>query len=235
VIEFLHVTKTYDGAYTALSDVTLFVDKGEFAFLTGRSGAGKTTLLKHIYMEERPTGGQVFVCGFDSKYTTKRDIPFLRRRMGIVFQDFRLLPDRSVFENVAFAARVIGMPERQVKRRTFEVLAATGIGHKSTHLPAQLSGGEQQRICIARAMINDPWVLLADEPTGNLDPVVGDEIFNLLRSINSAGTTVIMSTHEQRFIEHSHYRRITLERGSLVSGGSATLKPKLHHHTGAFR
>ena len=225
MIEFLHVSKSYPGDYQALCDVSLFIDKGEFVFLTGRSGAGKTTFLKHIYIEERPSVGQVFVFGYDAKYIRRGEIPFLRRRLGIVFQDFKLLTDRNVFENVAFAARAAGMSERQVKRRTFEVLAATGIGHKCVQNPASLSGGEQQRVCIARAMVNDPLVLLADEPTGNLDPLVADDIFQLLRNINTAGTTVVMSTHELRFLEHSHYRRINLERGALTSGGGAALKP----------
>ena len=227
MIEFLHVSKSYQSGYQALCDVTLFIDKGEFVFLTGRSGAGKTTFLKHIYMDERPSTGQVFVCGYDAKYIRHSEVPFLRRHLGIVFQDFKLLTDRNVFENVAFAARAAGMSERQVKRRTFEVLAATGIAHKCVQNPGTLSGGEQQRVCIARAIVNDPLVLLADEPTGNLDPVVADDIFKLLREVNSAGTTVVMSTHELRFIEHSHYRRINLERGALTSGGGAALKPMM--------
>jgi len=226
VIQFSHVTKTYDEQFTALSHVSLFIDKGEFLFLTGASGAGKTTLLKHIYMEEVPTRGQVFVCGHDSKYIRRKEIPFLRRKLGIVFQDFRLLHDRSVFENVAFATRVTGVDERRMKRRVYDVLSLTGLSHKCTYYPAQLSGGEQQRVCIARAIVNDPWVVLADEPTGNLDMEVSREILALLQEINSWGTTVLLATHDLHLIESFHYRRLVLNRGTLVKGGDASVKPK---------
>jgi len=226
MIQFLHVTKRYDNTYDALSDVSFFIDKAEFVFLTGASGAGKTTLLKHIYMEEFPTSGEVFVCGYDSKFTRKSDLPFLRRKMGIVFQDFRLLNDRNIFENVAFALRVIGKRERDIKRKVFEVLALTGLSHKCFNFPNQLSGGEQQRVAIARAVVNDPWVLLADEPTGNLDLAVSKDIFELLQTINSWGTTVIMSTHDLNLIEPYHYRRLVLSRGCLIKGSDATVKPK---------
>ncbi len=233
MIEFSHVYKQYDDHYPVLKDINLFVDKAEFVFLTGASGAGKTTLLKHIYMEEFPTTGQVFVCGHESKNPKRSDLPFirrtipmLRRKLGIVFQDFRLLNDRNVFENIAFAIRATGASERIIKRKVFEVLAKTGLSHKCSHIPSQLSGGEQQRICIARAMVNDPLVLLADEPTGNLDVDISHEIFNLLKEINSWGTTVIMATHDQNLIEQYHYRRLVLDRGSLIKGGDSTVKPK---------
>lgn len=226
MIEFLHVNKRFDGQFNTLNDINLFIDKGEFIYLTGASGAGKTTLLKHIYMEEKPTTGQVFVCGYESKYIRRKDIPFLRRKLGIVFQDFRLLHDRNVFENVAFAIRVTGMKERLVKRKVFEVLAQTGLSHKCSYSPNQLSGGEQQRVCLARAIVNDPLVLLADEPTGNLDIEISQEIFSLLQKINSWGTTVIMATHDITFIEKYHYRRIKLELGSVKGGSNSTLKPK---------
>lgn len=226
MIEFSHVSKTYDNTFSALNDISFFVDKGEFVFLTGASGAGKTTLLKHIYMEEFPSVGQVFVCGFESKYVRRRDIPQLRRKLGIVFQDFRLLNDRDVFENVAFAMRVIGTPERMVKRKVFEVLALTGLSHKCSYNPTQLSGGEQQRVCIARAIANDPWVLLADEPTGNLDLGVSMEIFSLLQKINHWGTTVIMATHDPYLLDRYPYRRVVLERGVLTQGGDRAVKPK---------
>ncbi|MBD3322009.1 MAG: cell division ATP-binding protein FtsE [Chitinivibrionales bacterium] len=226
MIRFSHVTKQYDGQFTALNNVTFFIDKGEFLFLTGASGAGKTTLLKHIYMEEIPSSGQVFVCGHDSKYTKKKHLPYLRRKLGIVFQDFRLLFDRDVFENVAFAIRATGASERKVKRKVFEVLAQTGLSHKVSYFPSQLSGGEQQRVCIARAIVNDPWVLLADEPTGNLDIDVSREIMDLLQQINTWGTTVIMATHDLQLIESRHYRQIELSRGSLVGGSDSTVKPK---------
>ena len=226
MIEFLHVNKRFNGQFNALNDINLFIDKAEFVFLTGASGAGKTTLLKHIYMEERPTTGQVFIRGYNSKYTVRRDVPKLRRKLGIVFQDFRLLYDRNVFENVAFAVRVTGMKERTIKRKVFEVLAQTGLSHKCSYMPNQLSGGEQQRLCISRAIVNDPLVLLADEPTGNLDIDVSIEIFELLKKINSWGTTVIMATHDLHFIERYHYRRITLDHGFLIKGSNSTVKPK---------
>ncbi|MFP4013824.1 MAG: cell division ATP-binding protein FtsE [Chitinispirillaceae bacterium] len=233
MIQFSHVTKEYEGGFRALEDLSFFIDKGEFVFLTGASGAGKTTLLKHIYMEEKPTKGQVLVSEYDSKSIRHKDLPFLRRELGIVFQDFRLLNDRNVFENVAFSLRVTGTPERDVKRKVFKVLAHTGLSHKCSNYPAQLSGGEQQRVCIARAIVNEPWILLADEPTGNLDNTVSKEIFGLLQTINSWGTTVIMATHDLHLIAPYHYRTIELSRGVLTAGGDNTLKPKIF--TGAIR
>jgi cell division transport system ATP-binding protein len=230
VIQFSHVTKIYDGGFEAIHDISLFIDKGEFVLLIGESGAGKTTLLKHMYMEESPTAGQVFVCGYESKYMRHKDIPKLRRKLGIVFQDFRLLHDRNVFENVAFALRVTGVRERMVKRKVWEVLALTGLSHKSLFFPAQLSGGEQQRVCIARAIVNSPLVLLADEPTGNLDVGVSLEIFSLLQHINSWGTTVVVATHDTHLIEKYHYRHLVLHRGGLVSGGNLSIKPKIYEN-----
>jgi cell division transport system ATP-binding protein len=224
MIRFLHVSKVFGGRNGALSDVSFFIDKAEFVFLTGASGAGKTTLLKHIYMEEFPTRGQVLIGAYDSKYMKQKDIPFLRRKLGIVFQDFRLLSDRDVFENVAFAMRVTGVKERTVKRKVFEVLALTGLSHKCSYLPQQLSGGEQQRVCIARAIVNDPEIVLADEPTGNLDLGVSKEILSLFQRVNSRGTTVIMATHDRNLIEQHHYREIVLFRGHLIKGGDALMK-----------
>ena len=226
MIQFLHVSKEYEGGFRALNALSFFIDKAEFVFLTGASGAGKTTLLKHIYMEESPSKGQVLVCGYDSRSIRHNDLPYLRRKLGIVFQDFRLLHDRNVFENVAFALRVTGTPEREVKRRVFKVLAHTGLSHKCGNYPTQLSGGEQQRVSIARAIVNEPWVLLADEPTGNLDQVVSQEIFELLQRINSWGTTVIMATHDMNLIAPYHYRTIELSRGTLIKGADATQRPK---------
>jgi cell division transport system ATP-binding protein len=224
MIRFLHVTKLYDGHSGALSDVSLFIDKAEFVFLTGASGAGKTTLLKHIYMEEFPTRGQVLIGTYDSKYMRQKDLPFLRRKLGIVFQDFRLLSDRDVFENVAFAIRVTGAPERKVKRKVFEVLALTGLSHKCSYYPHQVSGGEQQRVCIARAIVNDPEIVLADEPTGNLDLGVSKDILSLFQKINSWGTTVLMATHDRNLIEQYHYREIVLSHGKLVKGQDSNVK-----------
>ena len=216
MIQFSHVTKDYKGGFTAIRDLSFAVEKGEFVFLCGASGAGKTTVLKLIYMDEPPSSGRVFVCGYDSYAMRPRDIPLLRRKLGVVFQDFRLLPDRTTFENVAFALRVTGRKERQIKRKVFEVLAATGLSHKASFYPDQLSGGEQQRVCIARAVVNDPWLLLADEPTGNLDWEVSKDILALLQSINSSGTTVVMATHDTQLIASYHYRKIMLHRGILV-------------------
>ncbi|MGB7567620.1 MAG: cell division ATP-binding protein FtsE [Chitinivibrionales bacterium] len=227
MIRFLHVTKLFDGQSAALVDVSFFIDKAEFVFLSGASGAGKTTLLKHIYMEEFPTQGQVLVGGYDSKYMKKSQVPFLRRKLGIVFQDFRLLSDRNVFENVAFAMRVTGRKEREVKRKVFEVLSLTGLSHKCSYVPQKLSGGEQQRVCIARAIVNDPEIVLADEPTGNLDVGVSQEILSLFRTINSRGTTVLMATHDRALIEQHHYREIVLSRGALLKGGDASVKLKM--------
>ncbi len=226
MIQFSHVSKIYDGKFTALDDVSFFIDKGEFVFLTGASGAGKTTLLKHIYMEEKPTSGQVVACGTESRYVRPRHIPFLRRKLGIVFQDFKLLSDRDVFENVAFPLRVTGEHDRVVKRKVFEVLAQTGLSHKRSYYPAQLSGGEQQRVCIARSIVNDPWVVMADEPTGNLDSALSQEILSLLKTINSWGTTVIMSTHDLSIVRQHHYRHLVMDKGRLVCGSERLAKPK---------
>lgn len=229
MIHFSHVSKTFDKSMPVFYDISFFIDKGEFIFLTGISGAGKTTLLKHIFMEELPSTGSVFVCGFDSRTIKKeRNIPSLRRKLGIVFQDFRLLHDRNVYENVAFSLRVTGKKERHIKRKVFEVLSLTGLSHKCFHFPAQLSGGEQQRVSIARAIVNDPWVLIADEPTGNLDISISMEIFSLLQKINSWGTTVIMATHDLTLIEPYHYRHFKLANSKLISGNNITCKPKLH-------
>jgi cell division transport system ATP-binding protein len=216
MIHFSHVTKEYPGGFVAIRDISFSVEKGDFVFLCGASGAGKSTVLKHIYMDDRPSVGRVFVCGFDSHNLHTRDVQLLRRKLGVVFQDFKLLNDRNIFENVAFALRVTGVKERCINRRVFDVLAWTGLSHKSFYFPHQLSGGEQQRVAIARAIVNDPWVLLADEPTGNLDIEVSKEIFSLLQTINSRGTTVVMATHDMQLIEPYHYRRIMLSHGAQV-------------------
>ena len=226
MIEFTHVTKSYEQSSAVLHDLSFKIEKAEFIFLTGVSGAGKTTLLKLIFMEEKPSSGSVFVCGFDSKNINSGKLPFLRRKLGIVFQDFRLLEDRNIYENVAFTLRVIGKKEHEIKRKVFEVLSFTGLSHKCFHFPQQLSGGEQQRVAIARAVINDPWVLLADEPTGNLDISISHEIFNLLQTINSWGTTVIMATHDLALIQPYHYRQLILSQGRLAGGQDIACKPK---------
>jgi cell division transport system ATP-binding protein len=228
MIHFSHVSKSYGKSSPVFQDISFKIEKAEFIFLTGISGAGKTTLLKHIFMEELPSSGSVFVCGFDSNTMRKNNLPYLRRKLGIVFQDFRLLNDRNVFENVAFSLRVTGKKDHYIKRKVFEVLSLTGLSHKCFHFPAQLSGGEQQRVSIARAIVNDPWVLIADEPTGNLDISISQEIFHLLQKINSWGTTVIMATHDLNLIEPYHYRHFILSGGKLISGNDITCKPKLN-------
>lgn len=227
MIQFTHVAKMYDKSSTVFHDISFKIEKAEFIFLTGVSGAGKTTLMKLIFMEEFPSSGSVFVCGYDSKKMTSGMLPYLRRKLGIVFQDFRLLDDRNVYENVAFTLRVIGKRDHEIKRKVFEVLSLTGLSHKCFHFPHQLSGGEQQRVAIARAIVNDPWILLADEPTGNLDIDISYEIFQLLQLINSWGTTVIMATHDLTLIEPYHYRHLILSNGKLTGGMDITCKPKI--------
>jgi len=224
MIHFFHVTKTYEDNWKALDDVTFKINKGEFVFLTGHSGAGKTTLLKLIYMDERPDferGGQVLINFgndvFDSKNTPDGMVQALRRRIGIVFQDFKLLNDRNVFENVALALRIAGYRGKEIKARVFDALAMVGISQKRFSMPYTLSGGEQQRVAIARAMVHDPYILLADEPTGNLDPENATEVFQIFKEINARGTAVLMATHNPGFYMDSPFRRLTLKRGQLLN------------------
>lgn len=225
MIHFMHVTKTYAQGWKALDDVSFKINKGEFVFLTGHSGAGKTTILRHIYMDERPDverGGQVLVhlsseFSFDSKNTPDKHIQRLRRKLGIVFQDFKLLNDRNVFENIALALRIAGYAPNQIKPRVFEAMTLVGISHKRTDMPYTLSGGEQQRVAIARAMVHDPYILLADEPTGNLDPENAQEVFAIFKEINARGTAIVMATHNPSFYMESSFRRLVLERGRLLN------------------
>jgi cell division transport system ATP-binding protein len=222
MISFIHVSKSYEKDWKALADVHFRLDRGEFVFLTGPSGAGKTTVLKLIYMDERPDVGEVLISfnkdlAYRSTETSMSKIQFLRRRLGIVFQDFKLLPDRSVFENVAFALRVAGYSNQRIKQRVYEVLTLTGISHKARNLPHQLSGGEQQRVSIARAMANEPYIVLADEPTGNLDPQTSKEIVKIFQNIHASGTAVLMATHDYGLINSLPYRRLMLNRGALMN------------------
>ncbi len=212
IIRMTNVQMRYPNG-EGLKRVNLSVEQGEFVFLVGPSGAGKSTVLKLIYMAERPTQGQVQVGQYNSAKITRRDIPYLRRQLGIIFQDFRLLDDRNVFENVAFALRVIGKRKKDIKRRVLKVLADVGISHKRYQMPYELSGGEQQRVAIARALANEPFVLLADEPTGNLDPVTANEVMMLLEAINLKGTAVVMATHNYDLVKRFKHRVVRLEGG----------------------
>jgi cell division transport system ATP-binding protein len=216
VIRFQHVYKEYPRTGLALQDVSLFVAKGEFAFLTGPSGAGKSTLLKLTYMEELPTKGDVWVSGVRAKGVKRADVAKLRRRLGVVFQDFRLLEDRTAEANVAFALEVIGTPRSQIPGKVARALTQVGLASKGTSYPRELSGGEQQRVAIARALVNDPFVLIADEPTGNLDERATRGIFQLLRDVNASGTAVVMATHNLDLVRRSDYRVIEMNRGQIV-------------------
>ncbi|MEP6729815.1 MAG: cell division ATP-binding protein FtsE [bacterium] len=216
MIRFTHVTKTYQRTGTAVDDVSLNIGKGEFVFFTGPSGAGKTTLLKMVYMEERPTSGEVRVSGTSSITARDREVAKLRRKLGIVFQDFRLLDNRTAEQNVAFALEVTGTPTAVIGPKVARVLTQVGLSGKGTAYPRELSGGEQQRVAIARALVNDPFVLIADEPTGNLDDRATRGIFQLLREINGAGTAVMMATHNLELIRRQEFRTIEMNRGAVV-------------------
>jgi cell division transport system ATP-binding protein len=218
MIRFDHVSKIYSraGEHAALKNLTFRVNKGEFVFLTGPSGAGKSTILKMIYMDERPTSGEVRISGYSSNDIKQRDIPKLRRRLGIVFQDFRLLEDRTAEQNVAFALEVTGAPRANIPNKVARALTQVGLASKSTAFPKELSGGEQQRVAFARALVNDPFVLVADEPTGNLDERATRGIYQLLREINAAGTAVLMATHNLELVRSSDYRTLEMNHGELV-------------------
>jgi cell division transport system ATP-binding protein len=216
MIRFTRVSKSYPRTGTAVNDVSLQVDKGEFVFLTGASGAGKSTLLKMIYMEERPTTGEVRVAGTSSVTAKSRDVAKLRRKLGIVFQDFRLLENRTIEQNVGFALEVIGAPQSVIGGKVARVLTQVGLAAKGRALPRELSGGEQQRAAIARALVNDPFALIADEPTGNLDDRATRGIFQLLREINAQGTSIVMATHNLELIRRNEFRTIEMARGQVV-------------------
>ena len=216
MIQAFHVTKQYDRESSALSDVTLQIERGEFCFLTGPSGAGKTTFLKLVFREELPSQGQILVGGRNVTAIPARQIPELRRSIGVVFQDFKLLKRKTILENVAFVLRILGVPAKEQKRRAFAALKSVGLHHKMHSYPLQLSGGEQQRVAIARALINEPILLLADEPTGNLDPDMAQEIMALFQEVNSRGTTVLVATHDRDLIRRVGRRVIALDHGKLV-------------------
>jgi len=219
VIETRRLSKVYSRGLYALRDLTLNVEKAEFVFLTGPSGAGKSTLLRLLLMQERPTEGEVFVNGHNLAMLSRREIQEYRRGIGFVFQDFKLIPSRTVVENVSFVPEVLGVPAANQRRRAFQVLKWVGLQHRMNAYPNDLSGGEQQRIAIARALVNDPVLLIADEPTGNLDPDLSLEIMNLLREINAGGTTVLVATHDRELIRLVGRRSITLDQGRVVEVG----------------
>ena len=225
ILRLTNVTMEYRSG-AAVRDISFELNKGEFLFLAGHSGAGKSTLLKLLSMAERPTTGEVRVSGFSSETIKEREIPKLRRRLGIVFQDFRLLPDRTAEANVAFALEVTGASRTSIRPKVARLLTQVGLASKSTAFPHELSGGEQQRVAIARALVNDPFVLLADEPTGNLDDKATHAIYLLLREINASGTAVVMATHDVSLIERTGLRFLELSRGALIFDGTDVARLK---------
>ena len=216
MIETHALGKAYGRGLYALRDLTLKVERGEFVFLTGPSGAGKSTLLRLLLLEERPTEGVAIVNGRNLVRMSSREVQAYRRSVGFVFQDFKLVPNKTVFENVSFALRVLGTPIEQQRRRTYQVLKWVGLQHRLQAYPLELSGGEQQRVAIARALVNEPQLVLADEPTGNLDPDLSLEIMNLFRDINASGTTVLVATHDRELIKWVGRRTVHLEHGRLL-------------------
>ena len=219
MIETYHLSKLYNRGVYALRDLTLTIDKGEFLFLTGPSGAGKSTLLRLLLREELPSDGDLRVAGRSLKDLSPSQVQAYRRSIGFVFQDFRLIPRMSVFQNVAFVMRVLGVPVATQQKKTFQVLKWVGLQHRMNAVPEELSGGEQQRIAIARALVNDPQLVLADEPTGNLDPDLSLEIMNLFREVNARGTTVIVATHDRELIRRVGRRAVTIAHGRIAEAG----------------
>ncbi len=220
MIEFTDVFKTYSEGNTALNGVSMQIEDGEFCFLVGPSGSGKSTIIKMITGELKPTAGTVHVNGYSLERIRKREVPFMRRTVGVVFQDFRLISNMTVYDNVAYAMRVIGAREKEIKERVPYVLDLVGMTDKQTRHPDELSGGEQQRLAIARALVNNPSTIIADEPTGNLDPAMSFEIMSLLQEINNLGTTVLVVTHERNLVELFEKRVIAIDEGLVVSDGT---------------
>ena len=225
MIQLYSVSKKYGPFREALLDVTFRVQPGEFVFLTGPSGAGKSTLLRLLFLEEAPTSGQILVNGRNIGVLPQSQIPYLRRTMGVVFQDFKLIGRKTVFENISFVQNVLGLPRVEQKRRAYQVLKRVGLHHQMNAYPDELSGGEQQRVAIARAIVNEPTVLLADEPTGNLDPVLSEEIMRLFVEFNIRGTTIVVATHDLEMIRRMGKRVLTLERGRLHDPDRAREQP----------
>lgn len=224
MIEFRNVSKVYNNGTEALHNINLKVEKGEFVFIVGSSGAGKSTFLKLITCEERPNEGQVLIDGQDISHIRKGKIPYVRRKMGLVFQDFRLIDHMTVYDNVAFAMRVVGASPKTIKKRMPYILGLVGLQHKAKHYPTEMSGGERQRVGLARALVNNPSMIIADEPTGNIDPALSYEIVDLLSAINERGTTVLMVTHEHSLVKHFHKRIIQIHSGEIVADTAAISK-----------
>ncbi|MBZ4656792.1 MAG: cell division ATP-binding protein FtsE [Thermoanaerobacter sp.] len=216
MIKFINVSKRYNKDIIALSNISFEIESGEFVFIVGPSGAGKSTLIKLLLKEEEPTSGSIVINKKDITKLKKREIPYLRRSMGVVFQDFRLLPNKTVFENVAFAMEIVGAHPKEIRRKVPMVLSLVGLSDKADKYPRQLSGGEQQRVSLARAIVNEPSILIADEPTGNLDPDTSWEIVKLISEINKRGTTVVMATHAKDIVDAMKKRVIALEKGNIV-------------------
>lgn len=217
IIEFRGVSKTYQTGTHALEDVNIKINNGEFVFVVGSSGAGKSTFMKLIMREEKANTGKIIVNGFELTSLKRKDVPMLRRTMGIVFQDFRLIPNMNVFENVAFAMHVVGATNKEIRVEVSKALSKVGLGHKARSMPSQLSGGEQQRVGLARALVNSPDLIIADEPTGNVDPNMSYEIVNLLTEINKKGTTILMVTHDHNLVRDFNHRVIMLDGGKIVA------------------
>lgn len=220
MIEFKGVSKIYNNNVKALSDVNVKIDTGEFVFLVGPSGSGKSTFIKMLLKEVEPTTGDVVVGDKKLADITRKQVPYYRRKIGMVFQDFRLIPNLNVYENVAFAMRVVEASPREIRKRVPTVLSLVGLSHKYKMFPNELSGGEQQRVSLARAIVNNPSVLIADEPTGNLDPETAKEIMELLKDINTAGTTIVMATHAKDIVDTMKKRVIAIENGNIVRDDS---------------
>ena len=224
IIEFNGVSKTYNSGTHALSDVNIRINKGEFVFVVGSSGAGKSTFMKLIMREEKANSGVIKVNGFNLTKMPRKNVPMLRRTMGIVFQDFRLIPTMNVFDNVAFAMHVVGAPSRIIRKEVSKALSMVGLGNKARSMPNQLSGGEQQRVGLARALVNNPDLIIADEPTGNVDPNMSYEIVSLLSAINQRGTTVLMVTHDHNLVRDFQHRVIMLDGGRIVADNAGGLE-----------
>ncbi len=217
MIQMYHVDLRYTGGTYGLRDISLTLERGEFVFLTGSSGAGKTSLLRLLFGAEAPTAGQILVSGRNITRLRSAQVPALRRQIGVIFQDFKLLPERTVFDNVAIALEIAGTAKREIRTRVWSLLKRLGLGHRIDHRPRTLSGGEQQRVAIARALVNDPPLLLADEPTGNLDPGLALDIMDIIADAHARGTTVIVATHDPTLLERYRHRRIVLDGGRLVA------------------